>query len=263
MTSSTMTSWTRRPASRWPTAARLPSHVTSRPSTRMTAGSRRRVGRFLIPTLGCLLQRDVVIRGVRRMNEVNARRARLVLGWVTVSLATLRGRVTSRPSTRCSRRSRTGSGRARPPAAATRASRCCRRTATTCCPTRRRPNCSPPPTATTSLRRVTSQPAAAAAAPRRRRIAASSRCCRPPRRESRRRRRRRSTGAAAAPLPRTPPSVARASLSTDTCSPSMPFAADNPTWPPPPPETARELPLRTRLYYYYYHLTASFPGQPG
>ena len=29
-------------------------------------------------------RRDVVVSGVRRMNEVNARRARLVLGWVTV-----------------------------------------------------------------------------------------------------------------------------------------------------------------------------------
>jgi len=30
-------------------------------------------------------RRGVVVTGVRRMNEVNARRARLVLGWVTVS----------------------------------------------------------------------------------------------------------------------------------------------------------------------------------
>jgi len=29
-------------------------------------------------------RRGVVVRGVRRMNEVNARRARLVPGWVTV-----------------------------------------------------------------------------------------------------------------------------------------------------------------------------------
>jgi len=29
-------------------------------------------------------QRGVVVSGVRRMNEVNAHRARLVLGWVTV-----------------------------------------------------------------------------------------------------------------------------------------------------------------------------------
>jgi len=29
-------------------------------------------------------KRDVVVSGVRRMNEVNARRARLVPGWVTV-----------------------------------------------------------------------------------------------------------------------------------------------------------------------------------
>jgi len=30
------------------------------------------------------LRRGVVVSGVRRMNEVNARRARLVPGWVTV-----------------------------------------------------------------------------------------------------------------------------------------------------------------------------------
>ena len=29
-------------------------------------------------------RRGVVVSGVRRMNEVNARRARLVLGWMTV-----------------------------------------------------------------------------------------------------------------------------------------------------------------------------------
>jgi len=29
-------------------------------------------------------RRGVVVSGVRRMNEVNARRARLVFGWVTV-----------------------------------------------------------------------------------------------------------------------------------------------------------------------------------
>ena len=29
-------------------------------------------------------QRGVVVSGVRRMNQVNARRARLLLGWVTV-----------------------------------------------------------------------------------------------------------------------------------------------------------------------------------
>jgi len=31
-----------------------------------------------------LARRGVVVSGVRRMNEVNPRRARLVLGWVTV-----------------------------------------------------------------------------------------------------------------------------------------------------------------------------------
>ena len=35
-------------------------------------------------TLNCGWRRGVVVSGVRRMNEVNARRARLVLGWVTV-----------------------------------------------------------------------------------------------------------------------------------------------------------------------------------
>jgi len=32
-------------------------------------------------------RRGVVVSGVRRMNEVNARRARLVLGWVTVFIS--------------------------------------------------------------------------------------------------------------------------------------------------------------------------------
>ena len=31
-------------------------------------------------------RRGIVVSGVRRMNEVNARRARLVPGWVTVSV---------------------------------------------------------------------------------------------------------------------------------------------------------------------------------
>ena len=34
-----------------------------------------------LPPVG---RRGAVVSGVRRMNEVNARRARLVLGWVTV-----------------------------------------------------------------------------------------------------------------------------------------------------------------------------------
>ena len=43
-------------------------------------------------------RRGVVVSGVRRMNEVNARRTRLVPGWVTVfgrviGLASLRGRL--------------------------------------------------------------------------------------------------------------------------------------------------------------------------
>jgi len=36
------------------------------------------------PTLYICWWRGVVVSGVRRMNEVNARRARLVPGWVTV-----------------------------------------------------------------------------------------------------------------------------------------------------------------------------------
>ena len=39
-------------------------------------------------------RRGVVVSGVRRMNEVNARRARLVPGWVTVF-----GRVCNQPTT--------------------------------------------------------------------------------------------------------------------------------------------------------------------
>ena len=42
----------------------------------------RSVHCFQIVTLGW--RRGVVVSGVRGMNEVNARRARLVLGWVTV-----------------------------------------------------------------------------------------------------------------------------------------------------------------------------------
>ena len=36
------------------------------------------------PLAGYDSTRGVVVGGVRRLNEVNARRARLVLGWVTV-----------------------------------------------------------------------------------------------------------------------------------------------------------------------------------
>ena len=32
----------------------------------------------------CVCTRGIAVSGVRRMNEVNARRARLVPGWVTV-----------------------------------------------------------------------------------------------------------------------------------------------------------------------------------
>ena len=45
---------------------------------RRVAGEDRRVGAPLC------WRRGVVVSGVRRMNEVNARRARLVPGWVTV-----------------------------------------------------------------------------------------------------------------------------------------------------------------------------------
>ena len=77
----------------------------------------RKVGRpwhrhlsVLAQQSGCAARRGAVVSGVRRMNEVNARRARLVPGWVTVfgrvctsryvtsrlgqlSLASLRGRL--------------------------------------------------------------------------------------------------------------------------------------------------------------------------
>ena len=38
----------------------------------------------IVSRAGSGWRRGVVISGVRRMNEANARRARLVLGWVTV-----------------------------------------------------------------------------------------------------------------------------------------------------------------------------------
>jgi len=38
----------------------------------------------MLHTLVTCWRRGVVVSGVRRMNEVNARRARLVPGWVTV-----------------------------------------------------------------------------------------------------------------------------------------------------------------------------------
>ena len=41
------------------------------------------VHRLCVVTVGCW-RRGVVVSGVRRMDEVNARRARLVPGWVTV-----------------------------------------------------------------------------------------------------------------------------------------------------------------------------------
>jgi len=53
--------------------------------------------RMVVPTHGWW--RGVVVTGVRRMNEVNAHRAQLLPGWVTVfqlgqlSLASLRGRL--------------------------------------------------------------------------------------------------------------------------------------------------------------------------
>ena len=41
-------------------------------------------GETYIHTYICMVGGGVVVSGVRRMNEVNARRARLLLGWVTV-----------------------------------------------------------------------------------------------------------------------------------------------------------------------------------
>jgi len=46
-------------------------------------------GHIFIETVVCVLltygwRRGVVVGGVRRMNEVNARRARLVIGWVAI-----------------------------------------------------------------------------------------------------------------------------------------------------------------------------------
>jgi len=40
-------------------------------------------GRFLLQNES-IWRRGIVVSGVRRINEVNARRARLVPGWVTV-----------------------------------------------------------------------------------------------------------------------------------------------------------------------------------
>ena len=45
---------------------------------------RRRGCSSVVDTCSILVLRGVVVSGVRRMNEVNARRARLVLGWVIV-----------------------------------------------------------------------------------------------------------------------------------------------------------------------------------
>jgi len=39
---------------------------------------------LLVARVSCILRRGIVVSGVCRMNEVNARRVRLVLGWVTV-----------------------------------------------------------------------------------------------------------------------------------------------------------------------------------
>jgi len=61
------------------------THVTRR----LTAKNRDQLrnpalGNRVRATFTFFRRRGVVVRGVRRMNEVNARRARLVLGWVTV-----------------------------------------------------------------------------------------------------------------------------------------------------------------------------------
>jgi len=44
----------------------------------------RSISRLISRSVARGWRRGVVVRGVRRMNEVNARPARLVLGWVTV-----------------------------------------------------------------------------------------------------------------------------------------------------------------------------------
>ena len=44
----------------------------------------RLIYRHSLRERACGWRRGVVVSGVRRMNEVNARRARLVLGWVAV-----------------------------------------------------------------------------------------------------------------------------------------------------------------------------------
>jgi len=45
----------------------------------VVAGSKASIAGYIVGW-----RRGVVVSGVRRMNEVNARRARLVPGWVTV-----------------------------------------------------------------------------------------------------------------------------------------------------------------------------------
>ena len=62
--------------------------LAARRQRRVVGSSRPHCIHTASPLYGCLIQpaswrRGVVVSGVRRLNEVNARRARLVLGWVT------------------------------------------------------------------------------------------------------------------------------------------------------------------------------------
>jgi len=60
------------------------THVTHRLTAKNQDQLRNpALGNRVWATLTFFRRRGVVVRGVRRMNEVNARRARLVLGWVT------------------------------------------------------------------------------------------------------------------------------------------------------------------------------------
>jgi len=58
------------------------SHLVYTPDLQSAVSTPREVSGEMRGIKGC--RRCVVVSGVRRMNEVNARRARLVPGWVTV-----------------------------------------------------------------------------------------------------------------------------------------------------------------------------------
>ena len=73
------------PGSTAPESSTLTTRLPSHPSIHYDALNHSEgtvVGRFVCTSIGW--RRGVVVSGVRRMNEVNARRARLVPGWVTV-----------------------------------------------------------------------------------------------------------------------------------------------------------------------------------